>query len=203
MDAANTRHQDAVLYSYRIASADMKYIEINTREIFLRDDPASGLILRGEIPECGPFCHADLSEVFLEYAMSCKGCEESSVMLASTVEFGERLGKNTAARFRERFPGRAPEDLVPSILECVLTSLGAGYQTTHTAERLSYRLAEPPLDSRAGGSGLNLLVDPAFKGFLSFVNSILTETGGRWKLVSPTPDDLDIRLTELHLDAAG
>ena len=89
-----------------------------------------------------------------------------------------------------------------SILECVLTSLGGGYQTTHTAEQLSYRLAEPPLDNRAGGSGLNLLVDPAVKGFLSFVNSILAETGGRWKLVSPTTDDPEIRLTEIRLEAA-
>ena len=99
MTASASQPQESLLYSYRIASGDMKYIEINTREIYLRRDPTAGPVLRGEIPECGASCHATLSRVFLEYAMSCRGLEDSSEVLENVIQFGELLGERLVASF--------------------------------------------------------------------------------------------------------
>jgi len=41
--------QDAPVFSYVLASADMRYIEIGEREIYLRHDPEAGLVFRGAI----------------------------------------------------------------------------------------------------------------------------------------------------------
>ena len=58
--------QDAHLLSYVIASADMRYVEVNRREVYLRQDPELGLIVRGEMEGCGPACYVDLNQVLLE-----------------------------------------------------------------------------------------------------------------------------------------
>ena len=90
---ANTQvTQGKPLLSYVIASSNMRYIEINERDIYLRDDPQLGPVLRGEIPECGADCHANLSQMLLEQAMSCDDCRDQAatarhafVTLCSTV----------------------------------------------------------------------------------------------------------------------
>jgi hypothetical protein len=70
MGAAPLEMQETLLLRYPIASGDMKFIEVNQRDIYLRNDPASGIVLRGEIPDCGPGCYADLGQVILEYVMT-------------------------------------------------------------------------------------------------------------------------------------
>ena len=62
--------QGEPLLSYKIASSNMRYIEINEREIYLRQDPQLGIVLLGEVPFCGPDCNANLSQMLLEYTMS-------------------------------------------------------------------------------------------------------------------------------------
>jgi hypothetical protein len=94
----NLEIQDAPIFSYAIASGDMRYIEIGEREIYLRNDPKVGLIYRGEIAGCGPECHFELNEILLEFAMSCEGCREESFATKEVIQFGEHLGEVLLAR---------------------------------------------------------------------------------------------------------
>ncbi len=198
-----TDQEDAVLYSYRVASADMKYIEINTREICLRHEADQGLVLRGEIPGCGISCQANLSEVFLEFAMSCKGCEDSSVMMESVANFGERLGEIVSQAFLTRFPEKTPQELVPLLFDCVLESMGVPYRKETSQDSLDFTLLESPLGIKAGRSGLKLWISPAYHGFVTFFESILSTAGGGWELVAPKSSGSDHSLTAIRLQRAA
>ena len=90
--------QDTPVLSYVIASADMRYIEIGKREVYLRNDPKADLVFQGEIPGCGPDSFVDLSEILLEYAMSCEGYREQSVVSEEVTRFGEQLGEILLAK---------------------------------------------------------------------------------------------------------
>lgn len=177
--------QEPVLYVYRLASADMRYIEINIREIYLRQDPSKGPILRGELPECEPSCYADLSEIFLEYAMSCNCYKNASAMPDSVVQFGERLGEKVAAVFLGQYADSPAQDIVPIIFDCVLESMGVQYQKVATAKEFHIAFQDPPLSATAGKSGLQLYVSPACQGFLAFCESILKAAGGAWTMLPP------------------
>ena len=186
MITAIPQTQEPMLYVYRLASADMKYIEINIREIYLRQDPLKGPILRGELPKCGPSCHADLSEIFLEYAMSCRCYKNASAMPDSVVQFGERLGEQVAAIFLGRYADSPAQDIVPIIFDCVLESMGVQYQKVAKAEEYHVAFQDPPLSATAGKSGLQLYASPASQGFLAFCASILKAAGGEWTMLSPS-----------------
>jgi hypothetical protein len=177
----------------------MRYIEINTREIYLRQDPALGLVLRGEIPECGPSCHANLSKLFLEYAMSCKGYEDSSVMLESVELFGEQLGAKVASKFLTQYQGKSSQEIVPIIFDCVLASMEGQYRKESTNESLKIAFLESPLAITAGKNNLHLWVSPAFQGFVAFFESILNSVGGGWTLLSPKLGDSNASLQEISL----
>jgi hypothetical protein len=163
----------------------MRFIEINIREIHLRQDPSKGPILRGELPGCGSSCHADLSEIFLEYAMSCKGYENASVMLESVMQFGEQLGVKVAAVFLGQYTDSPAQDIVPIIFDCVLESMGVQYQKAVTAEEYHIAFQDPPFNATARKSGLQLYVSPACQGFSAFCESILKATGGAWTMLPP------------------
>ncbi len=191
---------ETALYSYQIASADLKYIEINTRQVVLRADPERGLVVRGEVPECGPLCHATLSEIFLEHAMSCKGCDESAVMLESVLQFAERLGVRLARVFLEIHDGETPRLVVPRIFRCVVASMGVPYESQEAEDRIAYRFQESPLDITGGKAGLHLWVSTAFQGFIAFFNNLLETTGGGWRQVAPRLVDSDHSLMEIRLE---
>ncbi len=202
MTAAASQAQETLLYSYRIASGDMRYIEINTREIYLRQDPAMGPFLRGEIPECGPSCHANLSKVFLEYAMSCKGYEDTAVMLESVVEFGERLGNKIASIFLNHYQDKTNQEIVSIIFDCVLVSMESQYQKESTSASLKFTFHESPLAITAGKNNLQLWVSPAYQGFAAFFESILNSLGGGWTLLAPKLSDRDHNLQVISLKIA-
>ena len=83
---------DTFLCSYSIASAEMRYNEVCSRDIFLRVDPEFGPIIRGEISGCEKGGFADLSQIFLEFALSCEGCKDLKVAEKSIICFGQHLG---------------------------------------------------------------------------------------------------------------
>ena len=102
MSAGSQTTNDSPLYTYEIASGDMRYIEINERNLYLRRDPSLGLILRGELPGCGAGCYADLSQVMLEYAMTCEGCKSPQEAAEYVANFGKRLGEILAQQLSTR-----------------------------------------------------------------------------------------------------
>lgn len=183
MSSAASVDLSTALYSYRIASADMKFIEIHTREIYLREDSANRLLLQGEIPGCDPDCRVDLGEVFLEYAMSCKGCADTTVLMESVSQFGERLGTKFTSMFMNYHQDQDREQLVSIIFECVLDSMGGNYLKDHAEDQLHFRLLKSPLNASAGQTALQLWSAPAQQGFVAFLESILKIIGGGWTLL--------------------
>lgn len=90
--------QDAQVYSYVLASADMRYIEIGEREIYLSNDPKAGLLFQREMSGCRPGYFVDLSQILLEYAISCEECREQNAASEQVVRFGEQFAEILAAK---------------------------------------------------------------------------------------------------------
>lgn len=202
MPTVRSKDKEKLLYSYRIASADMRFIEVNTREIYLRHDPTKGLVLRGEIPGCGSICHAGLCTIFLEYAMSCKGFEGSSLGLESIEQFGKRLGNLVASVFLTRFPEASAQEIVSVIFDRVLASMETRARQESTGDSLKFTFVDSPLTMAAEASGLKLWVAPAYQGFVAFFESLLHAVGGEWALISPNLYKRDICLQMIQLNQA-
>ena len=81
------------LFSYVVASGDMRFIEIAERVLFLRHDPERGLVIRGEVPECGPACYANLSHILLEHVMGHEDRHQAKQTAKAADQFGQRLGQ--------------------------------------------------------------------------------------------------------------
>jgi hypothetical protein len=184
---------DTALFSYVIASADMRYIEVNTRQIYLRDDPEQGLVVRGEIPGCGEGCYADLSQMMLEYALSCDGCREQDVAQSSVVEFGERLGKVLAARLAQD-PGRFAR-----AFDCVVRSLGVPFTAERSEASLRYALSTCPLCESGGKTGLKRELGLARQGFAALCQSLLGTLAPDWTMLSPLLGEPQETLEEVVL----
>jgi hypothetical protein len=191
--------QESSLYSFKIASADLKYIEINTREIYLRKSPSKGPYIRGELPGCGSSCHVNLTEIFLEYAMSCQGCTDSSVMRESVVRVGARLGGKIASVFQASYPELPEQELLIKIIECTLNSMDCEFQNESRPDDLHFIFTEASLDNTASNTGLQLWSNPAFLGFVSYFESILATVNGNWRLLSPKSGDRNNKLSAIRM----
>jgi len=184
---------ETALFSYVIASADMRYIEVNTRQIFLRDDPEQGLLLRGEIPGCGQGCYADLSQMLLEYALSCDNCREQDAAQSSVAEFGERLGKILAAQLA-RGAGR-----LSAAFDCAVRSLGVPFTAERSEASLRYSLASCPLCESGSKTGLQRELALARHGFAALCQGLLVALAPDWEMLTPLLGEPQETLEEVIL----
>jgi hypothetical protein len=191
-EIVDVSREDA-LFSYVIASGEMHYIEINQREIYLRRDSSGGYIVSGEIPGCGSSCHADLSQIFLEFAITCEGCKQEAVVLETAVMFGERLGKLLVGRLAA---GSGIQQFC-SAYGRVLVSMNAAYTLQEGEDLLRYSLAECPLRAAAVDTGLSRGIPTAQAAFIALTSSLLGALAPDWKLLKPTDQDLALPLLEV------
>jgi hypothetical protein len=68
------------IYEYRITSVEMRSLDQNIRQVILGRDESGTLQVTGEVPGCGEECNANLSDLILEFVMSCEGCGEPDVL---------------------------------------------------------------------------------------------------------------------------
>ena len=177
--------QDAPVFSYRIASGDMRYIEIGVRDVYLRNDPEAGLIFRGEIAGCGPECFDNLSEIFLEYALSCEGCLDPEVTLEEVVHFGRHLADILLNSLRTDLAKRTPEDKLSLAFECILNSMGANYTVDRQPGQLSYALSCCPLSDCAERTGLRRSVEMGLAAFIALCKQMIQALAPEWELQQP------------------
>ena len=173
------------LLSYVVASSDMRYIEINKRDVYLQDDPNLGLVVRGEVPECGPECNVNLSQMFLEYSMSCVDCRDHKATTRHIDQFGQHLGEKLIAGLQELAPVAAGPGGVSEVFDIVLNSMGADFHKDLAVDSLQYDLARCPIHMAAEGSGLTRWIAAAHGAFVALCNEILDELAPDWKLVLP------------------
>jgi len=197
MSEKNVILKDVPLLAYVIASADMRYIEINEREIYLRQDPVAGSIVRGEISGCGAGCYADLSQIFLEYAMSCEGCRDQNDEEKSVSRFGARFGTILAARLSDQYIGLPTIDQLSRVYGFILNSMAVPFTVERTDRILHYTLANCPLCDSGKRTGLNREMALARLGFTVFCESLLQSITPDWSLLKPSIQKPEPTLLEI------
>ncbi len=177
------------LLSYTIASGDMRYIEINKRDVYLRGDPQKGLLIRGEVPECGVDCDVNLNHILLEHAMTCSGCKEPEMARDIADQFGRRLGQTLAIWLCQDAPETPHCDQLCDSFEVILKSMDAPYQRECNDEILVYDLEECPLLDTAKSNGFSQWTPMARHSFLSLCKSIISTLQPTWDLQRPNGVD--------------
>ena len=191
--------RETQLFTYVIASGDMRYIPISERTIYLRNDPDLGPVVRGEIGDCGPVCYANLSQNLIEYTMSCEGCQDP-VQAGELVEcLGERLGKILAARLFQDVADLAVQDRVSGAFVFILRSMGVPFEIQHMPGSLRYVLDDCPLQTTARPLGLTRRVPVARRGFVVLCDSLLRTLAPGWVLAQPSQRETDDPLSEIVL----
>ena len=189
--------QDEELFSYIVASGDMRFIENNQRALFLRREPELGTVIRGEVAECGPTCHANLSQVLLEYVMSCEDgrLAHRTAMLAD--RFGQRLGRAfVALRYPEPSGAPASERLSDAGM-IVIHSMDVPVTFDQTDDVLRFTLAYCPLHTAAGKAGLSMWVPLAHRALVAMLETLLQGIALEWALQSPVERESDAPLQEI------
>jgi hypothetical protein len=198
------RTQDTHLLSYIIASADMRYVEVNKRELFLRHDPELGLIVRGEMEGCGPDCHVDLNQVLLEYALSCEGCKDKVIAVETAEHFGRRFAQALLAALDDN--DDEPDSVLKRLaatFECLLRSMAVPFETRRAAGSLHYELAYSPLHRAAEGRALNLGLPMARWTFVTLCETIAETLVPEWELIHPVNRAAERPINTIELVASS
>ena len=189
--------QDTPVFSYPLASADMRYIEIEKRDIYLRSDPETGLVFQGEISGCGPGCFITLNEIFLEFAMSCEGCREESVASEEVIRFGEHLGEVLAAKIQPDISEQPTAEKLSNAFKCILNSMGAKYIEQSKEDHLIYSLDCCPLSECASSTGLSRSVEMAHLSFTALCKYLINALAPDWVLREPSEEDTHIPIHKI------
>ena len=177
--------QDTHLLSFVIASADMRYVEVNKREVYLRQDPELGLIVRGEMTDCGPACYVDLNQVLLEHALSCEGCKDHVIAIETAEHFGRRFAQALVTALAVDVTDESPAERLAVVYECLLRSMAVPFEVQRQAESLHYALSYSPLHQAAEGRALNLGLPMARWSFVTLCETIVKTLAPEWELLHP------------------
>ncbi|MDX1613211.1 MAG: hypothetical protein R3300_02810 [Candidatus Promineifilaceae bacterium] len=177
--------QEKRLLSYVVASSDMRYIEINARVIYLRHDPLVGPIVQGCVPECGPVSDVNLSEMLLEYAMSCEDCRDPATASRNIDHFGEILAGKLIAGLDEMIMPKSGPERLAQVMDIILNSMGVQFHRELTADSLQYELATCPLHKTATITSMKVWVAPAHSAFVALCNRIISALAPDFVLVQP------------------
>lgn len=191
--------REAHLFTYVIASIEMRFDAVGERAIYLRNDPDVGPVVRGEICGCGPSCHANLSQVLLEYALSCEGCQDQA-KAGSLIECtGERLGRILANKLYQDVPDMLVAERITGAFQFVLQSMGGQFTVAQEADGIRYALDGCPLQTTAARLGLMRGVAIAYHGFVALCESMLHTLASGWALAQPSKYAADTLLREIVL----
>jgi len=189
--------QDAPVFTYALASADLRYIEIGEREIYLRQEPEGSLIFRGEIADCGPDCYINLSEILLEYAMSCEGCSRAELATEMITHFGDHLGQIYVENAGTNISDLGSQEKISNALACILNSMGAKFTAAIQPDSMAFSLDCCPLSECARDTGLNRSVEMAYLAFIALVNGVLSRLSPEWTLVRPSAVEINIPMHQI------
>lgn len=177
--------QDAPVFSYVMASADMRHSGIGERDIYLRNNAKKGLLFQGEISGCGSGCFVDLSQILLEYAMSCEGCGEDHIASEEAVRFGKRLAEILAVKLNQNSPELSPKEKIAAAVKIILNSMGASYMEAHEEDRVEYIVNCCPLSECGKNTGLASSAAVAHIAFVALCQKLLTILAPDWVLQQP------------------
>jgi len=190
------------LLSYVVAGAGMRYIEVNERMICLQDDPELGLILRGSVPECGPGCDIGLSEILLEFSMSCEDCRDKATTARHIDHFGQILGSRLIFKLDRPAPEMTALERLSEVMNIVLNSMDAEFHKDITADQLRYTLANCPISEAARDSGLSIWAASARSAFVTLCSRVIDLVAPDFRLVQPAKAQTEAPLEEIVIARA-
>lgn len=199
MVSNSPRIRETRVFTYVIASADMWMSENNERCLCLRNDPEMGPVVRGEIDGMGPQHHANLSQVLLEYAMSCGACHDRDQVNEAVECTGHRLGSILARKLYQDTELPSPIDRICGAIEFILLSMDARFEATIAPDRITYQFPDCALTNTAHGAGLACGLVVARRAFIAICESMLGQLAPDWVMLHPTVDEASQPLTEITL----
>ena len=193
----NENVSDTFLCSYTVASADMRFIEICIRDIYLRRDCESNPILRGEISDCGSGSAVDLNQIFLEYSLSCEGCKKKEIAEESVIKFGEQIGRILVDTLYQDNTDIPIIEKISTTFQCVLDSMTVPYSVAPSSDILQFNLSFCPIRETAKKNGLTRGITMAHRSFIAFCTCIIQNLSPHWIMLNPTEADIDSPLHEI------
>ena len=185
------------LFSYVVASGDMRFIEIAERVLFLREDPELGLVIRGEVPECGPDCYANLSYILLEHVMGYEDRHRAEQTAKAADQFGQRLGQEMIAIGILDTSSEHEVRALAEVLTIVVNSMDVPFDIDQSDNYLRFKLVHCPLHASAEKAGLNLWVPLAHRSLTAVIETLLKGFAPGWTLQSPVERETDEPLREI------
>lgn len=197
----NLRVRESSLFTYVIGSADVWFSGVNERTLYLRNDPDLGPVVRGEICDLGPDCHANLGQVLLEYALSCEGCQVQDKSSELLVCLGERLGTIFAKKlYQDQDLVNLPIlERVCGAFDFILQSMDLEFRMVQTADGIRYDLNCCPLVETAQQTGLLQGLVTARRGFIAICESMLALLAPEWEMIRPKASQANEPLREIVL----
>lgn len=187
------------LMEYVIASGDMRYIEINTREIFLRPSRSKGLILVGELTKGNNPSPINLCHMFLENAMSCEGCRDESVAFASLNDFLSKLSLHTVDRFNKYLSHGNQKAKIVTAFVTILNSMNVPYKRETSDDKILFQLEYDPIKHTAQLTGLSLWITMAQEALITFLENVLAGFSTEWEVNVPQDPYSDSEITQIEL----
>lgn len=181
---------DVPVFSYIISSADMRHIEIEKTNIYLRNDQDGVLIFQGKVSGSRPGFFIDLSEILLQYVMSCEGCKDHEVALQEVVHFGEHLGEILIKKSQHDLVDLPSTDKLWRVFKSVLSSMDVSYTVDSNENLLEYALDCCPIRGCASKTGLGRSVELAHVAFVALCSTLVTALAPEWVLLQPSDMDL-------------
>nr|MBN1229526.1 formate/nitrite transporter family protein [Anaerolineae bacterium] len=183
--------QQLPLFGYVIASGDAYYTEMGQRMIYLEDEAHGGYHISAEMPGKGKATAVDLSQVLLEYAMTCHTSSSAQQAESMMRAFGKRLGEKIADHFTHSLSAETPSYRAVCALECVLQSLNAPYTVEEITNGVQCHLAVSSLEKAAEQSGMWAEIEMAQLGLESLCDT-LSELLGCVMHIDLPPINIDL-----------
>jgi len=189
--------QHVPIFTYLLASADMRYIENGERQVFLRQDPTFGQVFRGELAGCGPGCYVDLGQILLEYAISCEGCGDRDMAAEQAIRFGERLAHSLVANTAPEIGNDPVREKLQFAFRLILNSMNATYMEEGGPDRIEFSLNCCPLSECAKSSGFGPGQEIAHLAFTALCRSLTAALAPDWGVVQPTESEKGTSLRKI------
>ena len=186
------------LFSYVIASADMRYSAVNERSVYLRNTPA-GPVIRGEISGLDSRCNADLSQVLLEFSLSCEACQQLDKAAGIVDCTAHRLGRVLARKLFQDLPHIPVIDQISLASEFVFQSADTKYHFESTPVSITYRLTGCPLWAKAPRIGIAPVIMIARQGFITLYSSMINTIAPNWTTTAPIDYPVEPSFLEITL----
>jgi hypothetical protein len=161
-----------LVYEYTITSAEMRSLDQNLRKVMLLVDENGTPLLRGEVPDCGAECFANLSEVILEFIMSCEGCVDPQTLDRNLATFSTKLSKAIAIRTT----GKTPQAQLKSSLDSIFSSMDGEYSIPDQLTDGTFGFNECPICAASKRLGIQRGLKRAHRAFYELCRLTIDST---------------------------